>query len=44
MRATLKGLKKSGSPPKDLTLPFSECMEAVGFDEYYKEADQYKHH
>ena len=41
MRAALEGLKQ-GRPPQELSLPFEELQEVVGFKEYYAEEAKYK--
>ena len=41
MRAALEGLKE-GKPPPELSLPFSELQEVVGFPEYYEEERRYR--
>ena len=41
MRLALKGLA-SGKPPDELTLPFAELQEIVGFPEYYDEEARYR--
>ena len=41
MRAALEGLKQ-GRPPQELSLPFEELQEVVGFKEYYEEEAKYK--
>jgi len=38
MRTTLKGLRDEGKPPDELTLPFKELQNVIGFEEYNKEA------
>ena len=40
-RQALEGLR-TGKPPPELTLPFAELQEAVGFPEYYAEEAKYK--
>ena len=40
-RRALEGLKRSGAAPADLALPFADLQAAVGFPEYYAEAEKY---
>ena len=42
MRRALESLKESGAPPDELTLPFEELQEVVGFHDYYEEEQKYR--
>ena len=41
-RRALEGLRATGLPPKEDTLPFAELQAAVGFPKYYEEEEKYR--
>lgn len=42
MRGALDALAVDGKPPEQLSLPFTELQEAVGFPDYYAEEERYR--